>query len=77
MISRYGSHALAAGARPGRGGHSAAESVDTSLAGFAPESVDASLAGFAPGSVDVSLAGFGGRRPHDPGGRTAIPAALR
>src|SRR6516165_98071 len=65
-ISRYGSQALAAGARPARGGQ--AGSVDTSLAGSepGPGSVDGSLAGFGPGprSVDAPLAGFaGGRRP--------------
>src|SRR5882672_7955588 len=64
ISSRYGSQALAAGARPGRIGHGGGpvESVDTSLAGFAQplESVDTSLAGFAepPESVDTSLAGF-------------------
>ena len=31
----------------------------------------------APKSVITSLAGFGARRPHEPGGRTAIPAAFR
>jgi hypothetical protein len=39
------------------------------------------LAGFAasdPVVTSFSLAGFaGGRRPHAPGGRTAIPAAFR
>ena len=47
ISSRYGSHALALGARPGRG--TGAESVDTSalVAGFArePESVDTSSVG--------------------------------
>ena len=51
ISSRYGSHALALGARPGRG--TGAESVDTSalVAGFAPvgpESVDTS-----PGKLPV------------------------
>src|SRR6266700_4258011 len=58
MISRYGSHALAAGARPG-GGHAviaAVESVDTTslLAGFdASESVDTppAVAGFDGGPI--------------------------
>ena len=31
----------------------------------------------SPGSVVTSLAGFAGRLPQPPGGRTAIPAALR
>src|SRR5437763_13469199 len=68
IMSRWGSHALACGLRPGRGGHgTGAESVDTSLAGFA-----------GGGSVDTALAGFGtGRRPHPPGDRTAIPAAFK
>src|SRR5215469_16066141 len=36
------------------------------------------MVGFAaPKSVITSLAGFGARRPHEPGGRTAIPAAFR
>jgi hypothetical protein len=83
ITSRYGPHALAAGARPGFG-H--AESVDTPslVAGFAvPESVDPPpvVAGFAvPESVDTPpvVAGFGGhsdRRP--PTRRTATPAARR
>jgi hypothetical protein len=62
MISRYGSHALALGARPGWIG--AAGSVDTSalVAGFGgPESVDTSaeMAGFAFDSL---------RRPRPPTG---------
>ncbi len=51
-----------------------AESVDTSMAGFAsgPGSVDVG------GSVDVSMAGFaGGGCPHRPGRRTSMPAAFR
>ena len=68
ISSRYGSHALALGARLGRG--SGAESVDTSalVVGFAPpESVDTSpeIAGFAFDSL--------GR----PRLRTAMPAAFR
>src|SRR5918912_2189740 len=68
MISRYGSHALAAGARPG-GGRAKTESVDTPspLAGFAAaESVDTPpvLAGFAASTTCR-------------GARTAIPAARR
>src|SRR5271157_3009462 len=54
--------------------------VITPLAGFAgSESVAPSLAGFIlPESVITSLAGFaGGRRPHAPGGRTAMPAVFR
>src|SRR5690348_7901543 len=36
------------------------------------------MAGFAaPESVITALAGFAARRPHPPGGRTAIPAAFR
>src|SRR5437899_1251044 len=71
ISSRYGSHALAAGLRPGRGrGGAAGESVDTPipLAGFdagpAPESVDTSmvLAAGPTGPAD------GPRRP-PPGGR--------
>jgi hypothetical protein len=78
ISSRYGSHALALGARPGRGIE--AESVDTSalVADFAPsESVDTSseLSGFAgSGSVDTGggeIAGFAlirsGARGHAPG----------
>jgi hypothetical protein len=65
ISSRYGSHALALGARLGRG--TVPESVDTSalVAGFAgSESVDTSpeMAGFDwPGSVDTvggEIAGF-------------------
>src|SRR5882672_6248146 len=69
ISSRYGSHALALGARPGR--DPAAKSVDTSalVAGFGPlKSVDTSpaMAGFGgPGSVDTAgvVAGFGGHTP--------------
>jgi hypothetical protein len=64
MSSRYGSHALAVGARPGW--RTAASSVDT--AGFGgPESVDtcSEMAGFGFDSL---------RRPR-PG--TGIPAAFR
>src|SRR5271157_893343 len=79
MKSRKGSQALALGLRPGAG--TRRESGDTALAGFGlpagPAAVGASL-NSAPKSVDTSLAGFaGGRRPHDPGGRTATPAAFR
>src|SRR5438094_4530874 len=67
ITSRCGSQALACGLRPGRGGQ-----------GAGAESVDTSLAGFAGGSVDTPLAGFGtGRRPQPPGDRTAIPAAFK
>lgn len=79
MSSRYGSHALAAGARPGRSSAAVGGSVVDSLAGLAvgPESVVDSLAGFAAGpeSVVDRLAGFGARRVR--GARTAIPAAFR
>ena len=79
MMSRYGSQALALGARPGRG---VAESVDTArseMAGFAARWVDTSarMAGFAgQKSVDTSweMAGFGvlirsGARDHRRGCR--------
>src|SRR5438309_9421935 len=90
MKSRCGWEALADGLRPGTG--IASESGDTSLAGFesgpAGESSVASsriaskdvLTGLEPPpeSGDTSLAGFAGvRRPQAPGGRIAIPAALR
>jgi hypothetical protein len=69
ISSRYGSHALALGARPGRG--IGAESVDTS----------ALVAGFAlPESVDTSgvVAGLGGQtRGRPPRPRAGIPAAFR
>jgi hypothetical protein len=68
ISSRYGSHALALGARPGRG--SGAESVDTGseMAGFdALESVDTS----------TEIAGFGFDSLGRPRLRTAIPAAFR
>ena len=82
ISSRYGSHALALGARPGRG--TGAESVDTSalVAGFRvgvgghlPE-----MAGFdRPESVDTSgeMAGFGFDSLGRPRPRTAMPAAFR
>ena len=68
MISRYGSQALALGARPGGDGHTG--SVDT------PSLV---MAGFAPRSVDTSseMAGFGFDSLRRPRPRTAIPAAFR
>ena len=81
ISSRYGSQALALGARPGGNG-----SVDTGpvVAGIGErESVDTSLvvAGFGEaGSVDtsVAVAGFGGHaRGRPPRPRTATPAALR
>jgi hypothetical protein len=83
ISARYGSHALALGARPGR--RSGTTSVDTAalVAAFAcPESVDTSadMAGFAPPeSVDtdaVEMAGFArdARRPR-PG--TTMPTAFR
>src|SRR5262245_54200483 len=84
ISSRYGSHALALGARPGCG--TTPESVDTSVLvpGFGgEESVDTSLemAGFdGPGSVDTSspeIAGFGFDSLGRPRPRTGIPAAFR
>src|SRR5436190_8693625 len=83
ISSRYGSHALALGARPGRG--TGVESVDTSalVAGFgASESVDTSaeMAGFdRPRSVDTSpeIAGFGFDSLGRPRPRTGMPAAFR
>ena len=69
MASRKGALALAGrlglGCRPPPL-NTAPKSVITSLAGFAGEE-----------SVITSLAGFGGVRPHPPGARTGIPAALR
>src|SRR5690349_12105727 len=83
ISSRYGSQALALGARPGR---TAARSVDPSgeIAGFGgSESVDTSdeMAGLAgPGSVDTcggEMAGFAFASVGRPGPRTAILAAFR
>src|SRR5215475_11107533 len=87
MKSRCGSQTLAVAFRPLVG------SVDTSLAGFesggaescAVVSAEVGAAGVAgvtdsaPKSGDTSLAGFdaGWRLPQPPGGRTAMPAALR
>ena len=68
ISSRYGSHALALGARPGRA--TGAESVDTSalVAGFeASESVDTSS----------EIAGFGFDSLGRPRPRTRMPAAFR
>ena len=72
ISSRYGSHELADRSGRSAGGPWFPE-------GDAPGSVVTSLAGFdGSGSVVTSLAGFAGpRRPHEPGGRTAIPAAFR
>jgi hypothetical protein len=83
ISSRYGSHALALGARPGRG--TGAESVDTSplVAGFGrSESVDTlpEMAGFdVRGSVATSgeIDGFGFESLGRPRLRTGMPAALR
>jgi hypothetical protein len=84
ISSRYGSHALALGARPGGG--AGAESVDTSglVAGFdAAESVDtgAEMAGFDwPESVDTTgegIAGFALASLGRPRPRTGSPAAFR
>jgi hypothetical protein len=83
ISSRYGSHALALGARPGCG--IGAASVDTSalVAAFAsPDSVDTSpeMAGFAPHESEdtgaVEMAGFA-RDPRRPRPGTTMPAALR
>ena len=60
MSSRYGSHALAVGLRPGRAGVSAdAEPVITSMAGF--ELSSAAIVGAEP--VITSMAGFAGPGP--------------
>src|SRR6186713_1887039 len=84
ISSRYGSHALALGARLGRG--IAAGSVDASalVAGCGgPESVDTAseMAGFdGSRSVDTSaleIAGFGFDSLGRPRRRTGIPAAFR
>jgi hypothetical protein len=84
ISARYGSHALALGARLGRG--IGTESVDTSalVAVFAsPESVDTSseMAGFGGReSVDTSppeIAGFDFDSLGRPRPRTGIPAAFR
>ena len=84
ISSRCGSHALALGARPGRG--IGAESVDTSalVAGFAAsQSVDtcSEMAGFDwSGSVGTSggeIAGFALDSLGRPRPRTGIPAAFR
>jgi hypothetical protein len=68
MISRYGSQALALGARPGGGGLT--RSVDTP---------SLEMAGFAPRSVDTSseMAGFGFDSPRRPRPYTAMPTAFR
>src|SRR5215831_12937602 len=87
MKSRYGSQTLAVASLPLSG------SVDTSLAGFESGGAEscggvgaavgaagvADVANSAPKSGDTSLAGFaaGRRLPQPPGGRTAMPAALR
>jgi hypothetical protein len=84
ISSRYGSQALALGARPGEDGRLGSVDTSSEMAGFGgPESVDTSgvVAGFeGPESVDTSgvVAGFGGHtlgRP--PRSRTGIPAAFR
>ena len=84
ISSRYGSHALALGARLGRG--TGAESVDTSalVTAFArSESVDTSpeMAGFAGAeSVDTTggeIAGFALDSLGRPRPRTGIPAAFK
>ena len=80
ISSRYGSHALALGARLGRGTRT--ESVDTSalVAAFAsPASVE--MAGFAGAeSVDTTgrkIAGFALDSLGRPRSRTGIPAAFK
>ena len=84
ISSRYGSHALALGARPGCG--TGAESVETSalVAGFAAsESVDtgSEMAEFdRPESVDTTggeIAGFALDSLGRPRPRTGSPAAFR
>src|SRR5713101_9307816 len=84
ISSRYGSHALALGARPGGAGRRGSVDTPSEMAGFGgPESVDTPgvVAGFeAPGSVDTPgvVAGFGGHtRGRPPRSRTGIPAAFR
>jgi hypothetical protein len=84
ISSRYGSHALALGARPGRG--IAPTSVDTSVLVAAcgeSESVDtgSEIAGFdCPESTDTSrgeIAGFALHSLGRPRPRTGSPAAFR
>jgi len=83
ITSRYGSQALALGARPGRDGGPGSVDTVPVMAGFdGPESVDSSvgMAGFdGPESVDTSsvMAGFGTPSPGRPRPRTAMPAARR
>src|SRR6266540_4012780 len=69
ISSRYGSHALAAGARPG-GGHVGGP---VTPGGRSPRSADTSLAGLGVASagsesVDTPLAGFAGGWPYRPRG---------
>src|SRR5439155_25092148 len=73
IVSRYGSQALAEGFGWGRcrGGFSVKDLLKSVV-------TPASLAGFESAeSVITPLAGFDDRRPHPPGGRTAIPDAFR
>jgi hypothetical protein len=56
ISSRYGSQALAVGARLVAGGHAGGS---VGAASSVPRSVDATLAGFAR-SVDTSMASFAG-----------------
>ena len=87
IVSRYGSQALAVGLRPGDGlsggtaglANSAPKSVITSLAGFAEGGSGVTGSGAFAGteSVITPLAIFADARPHLPGARKAIPAALR
>src|SRR5258708_24368723 len=84
ISSRYGSQALALGARPGSNGRLGSVDTAPEMAGFGgPESVDTAgvVAGFdGLESVDTSgvVAGFGGHTPgRPPRSRTGIPAAFR
>ncbi len=84
ISSRYGSQALAVGARPGGDGRRGSVDASAEWAAFGgPESVDTAgvVAGFeGPESVDTSgvVAGFGGHtRGRPPRSRTGIPAAFR
>jgi hypothetical protein len=83
ISSRYGSQALALGARAGEEGRLGSVDTSSEMAGFdRPESVDTSgvVAGFArPGSVDTpaEIAGFDFASLGRPRLRTAMPAAFR
>jgi hypothetical protein len=84
ISSRYGSHALALGARPGR--RSGTESVDTSalVAAFVSPAwgdTASEIAGFAPPeSVDtgaMEMAGFAREARRRPRPGTTMPTAFR